>query len=231
MKYKAVIFDLFGTLVETSTIDEYKKILAEMADVLRAPRDEFTRLWFQTFNQRVTGELPSPERNIRYVCDKLGVRVTDEQVKEASRIRRDYTRSCNIPRPDALDTMALLKEKGLKIGLISDCAGEVPICWEDTPLAPMIDTPMFSCSVGIKKPDARIYLMAASQLGVNPKDCLYVGDGSSHELTGAQKVGMHPVLIRVPHEDGTQVYRVDEEEWHGPRISSLSEVLGMLEKS
>jgi len=51
-----------------------------------------------------------------------------------------------------------------------------------------------------EKPDPRIYHLALERLKVKPQDCLYVGDGSSHELTGARKVGMHPVQIHVPDE-------------------------------
>ena len=78
----------------------------------------------------------------------------------------------------------------------------------------------------MKKPDPRIYFMALEQLAIEPQDCLYIGDGSSHELTGALKVGMHPVWIRIPNEDEL---RIDEEEWKGTVISSLKEVLILMQ--
>ena len=228
MKYSAVIFDLFGTLIDTSSRAEYERILSEMADVLIAPHEEFTKLWFDTFNLRTTGVLISPEGNIDYVCRQLGVSFTDTQLKQASRIRFNFTVDSLKPRPDALETLGFLRANGYKVGLISDCSTEVPTAWKDTPLAAMIDVPVFSCVAGIKKPDPRIYRMALERLGVEAKKCLYIGDGSSHELSDAQNVGMQPVLIRVPHEMSEDAYRIDEEEWHGPAISSLSEVLDLL---
>ena len=41
---------------------------------------------------------------------------------------------------------------------------------------------------------------------------------------------MHPVLIRNPYEDSTDVHRVNAEaaEWDGPVISSLKEVLALV---
>ena len=87
---------------------------------------------------------------------------------------------------------------------------------------------MFSCSVGLKKPDPRIYQLAANRLEVEPESCLHIGDGGSNELTGASKVGMHPVLIRIPSEDSADAYRIDWEEWHGLTISSLKDVLTLL---
>ena len=229
MKYKAVIFDLFGTLVDTSSRQAYEKVLHEMAAVLGAPADEFARLWFDTFNLRSTGALKSPGGNILYACQQLRIICTDEQVKRASEIRTDFTVESIAPRKDALDTLNALKKKRLKIGLISDCSDEVPAAWDSTPFAALIDVAIFSCSVAMKKPDPRIFRTATQQLGLKPQDCLYVGDGSSHELTGAKKVGMHPVLIRVPYETGGDAYRIDAEEWHGPTVSSLKEILDLLE--
>ena len=83
----------------------------------------------------------------------------------------------------------------------------------------------------MQKPDPRIYRLAAEQLAVEPAACLYVGDGESHELTGALRVGMHPVLVRVPGEDSSDLFRVnyEAEEWDGPVISSLKEILPLLE--
>jgi putative hydrolase of the HAD superfamily len=150
-------------------------------------------------------------------------------VKRASEIRTDFTVESIAPRKDALDTLNALKKKRLKIGLISDCSDEVPAAWDSTPFAALIDVAIFSCSVAMKKPDPRIFRTATQQLGLKPQDCLYVGDGSSHELTGAKKVGMHPVLIRVPYETGGDAYRIDAEEWHGPTVSSLKEILDLLE--
>jgi len=67
-------------------------------------------------------------------------------------------------------------------------------------------------------------------LGVEPQDCLYIGDGSSRELTGALQVGMHPVIIRVPDESTDTHFVEREENWEGPEISSLQEVLGLLKQ-
>ena len=94
--------------------------------------------------------------------------------------------------------------------------------------APLIESPVFSCSVGLKKPDHRIYEVACRGLNVEPADCLYVGDGSDRELTGAVEAGMTTVLLRVPLEDTYDASRPDVEQWQGLAVSSLSEVPGLL---
>ena len=230
MKYKAVIFDLFGTLIHNFNTEEYQTVLRSMASVLLASSDDFIRLWNETFSDRCTGILKSPEGNIEYVCRELGVSIDSDQTSEAALIRYAQTRSTLIPAPGAIETLTRLRMEGYKTGLVTDCSDEAPSIWPDTPFAPLFDVTVFSCQAGIKKPDPRIYRLAAKQLEVEPENCLYVGDGSSQELTGAAAVGMHPVLIRDPEEDSSTVHRVnsENEEWDGPVISTLSEVPDLL---
>ena len=231
MKYSAVIFDLFGTLINNYSIQQYEDVLRQMASVLSAPSEDFVRLWYDTFNERCTGVFQSVEANIDYVCQKLGLTAEDSQRGLAARIRLDLTVRSMTPVPDATEVLSYLKSHGYKTGLISDCSSEIPAIWESTPFAPLIDVAIFSSKAGMKKPAPRIYQLATEQLAIGPEKCLYIGDGSSQELTGASAVGMHPVLIRDPDEDSTEVHRVNDEAkgWDGPVISSLKEVLDLVE--
>lgn len=230
MKYKAVIFDLFGTLIENYTVERHESVLRQMASVLSTPSEDFVRLWYQTFNDRCLGILKTPEDNIDYVCRKLGVSADKAKKNEAALIRYHLTESSLIPVPGAIDTLTWLRSEGYKTGLVTDCSSEVPAIWPGTSFAPLFDVTIFSCRAGLKKPDPRIYNLAAEGLGVEPEDCLYIGNGSSQELTGAASVGMSPVLIRDLDENSTEVHRVDAEgeKWDGQVITSLKEVLTLV---
>ncbi|NIM07510.1 MAG: HAD-IA family hydrolase [Armatimonadetes bacterium] len=225
MKYKAVVFDLFGTLIDNLCPQEYERVLWEMADALCVPREDFAREWIGTFQERISGGIETTEDAVEHICQLLGVEAAASSIAAAVEIRFDLTRRALRPRPDAVETLTQLKAGGYKIGLVTDCSDEVPVLWADSPLAPVIDVPIFSCSVGMAKPDSRIYLLACEALGVKPQECLYVGDGSSRELTGAVKVGMHPVLISVPYDNDYDHFRVDAKEWQGTVISSLKQIL------
>ena len=229
MKYQAVIFDLFGTLIENFSRSEYAAVFAEMSGVLSVPPDEFLSAWAAAFDQRATGVFSTTADEIRNIAVQFNPGVTEDQVERATRIRTDYTGRSFIPREGAIEVLGYLREAKYKVGLISDCTREIPNIWDSTPLAPYFDVTVFSCSAGIKKPDPRIYYTATEQLGVNPQDCLYIGDGSSRELTGALRVGMHPVLIRDPGESDDTHFIDREEAWDGPAITSLKEVLDLLE--
>ena len=229
MKYAAVIFDLFGTLVDSFSLQEHEGTLRRMASVLSAPPDDFVRLWFDTFNQRMKGIIPSPADNVEHICRTLGIRPPDTQIKLAAQIRSDMTTRGMTPRADAIEVLSYLKSEGYKTGLITNCSAEVPTIWKDTPFSPLFDVAVFSCSTGLMKPEPGIYQLAIEQLAVEPETCLYVGDGSNRELTGAAQIGMHPVLLRTP--DNSDSYQIDAEvtAWDGPTISSLKDVLTLLE--
>ncbi|MGE5333531.1 MAG: HAD family hydrolase [Nitrososphaerota archaeon] len=226
-RYDAIIFDLFGTLIANFAEDDHENVLADMIKCLGTPNAPFRALWNgETWSLRATGQLPTTEANIRYVCSALGVEPDAGAVARAVAMRVEFTRRALAPRPDALSTLAALRQQGYALGLISDCSSEVPLLWQDSAFADVFDTAIFSCSVGVKKPHPAIYQSACERLGVAPERCLYIGDGSSNELSGALRCGMHPVLISYPDE--ADAIRYDAEVWDGARIASLTEVLSLV---
>lgn len=120
-----------------------------------------------------------------------------------------------------------LRADGYPLALISMCAPDAPAMWRASPLDGSVDVEVFSCDVALRKPDPEIYLLATERLGVVPERCLYVGDGSYRELSGAAAVGMHPVLIRDPQEEA-EMLRPEVEEWAGASIASLLEIPSLL---
>lgn len=230
MKYEAVIFDLFGTLVDIYYHEDYYSVQREIISILKAPDDGFAKLWRDTADRRVTGVFRTLEENLKYICRELNVPATGSQINLAKRVRFHYVALALIPRQGAIEVLSHLKSGGYKIGLVSNCSAEPPVIWRYTPFAPFFDVTVFSSTAGIQKPDPRIYRMAAEQLKVKPESCLYIGDGDSQELTGAAGVGMHPVLIRAAHEDSAHALRTNPEinSWTGPVITSLKEVLNLV---
>jgi putative hydrolase of the HAD superfamily len=214
--------------VDNLPYKEYQSVLGQMASVLTVSSDAFRRLWSETAYARSIGTIRTIEANIEYICQKLGVSTDDAKTRLVTRIRYDFIANVMRPREDAIDVLSCLQSQGLKIGLISNCTTETPLIWKDTPFAPLFDVAVFSSSVGVKKPDPRIYQLAIEQLAIKPENCLYIGDGDSQELTGAARVGMHPVMIRVAYEDDTQPHLMNREEWAAPVISSLGEVLALV---
>jgi len=229
-KYDAVIFDLFGTLVDNILPDQYHACLAETARVLLLDRKAFITCWVDEVfrGQRRTGVFPSSAAQIEHVCARFGIPPDPAMVEEAVQAQYRYFGLPSLaPRDDVPETLATLRRAGYRIGLISDCSWEVPELWEQTALAALIDVPIFSCAAGARKPDPRLYALALERLAVPPTRCLYVGDGSGLELTGARTAGMDAVLICMPHERDFVMQQSDPQHWQGQVIERIAEILAL----
>lgn len=214
MKYRAIIFDLWQTLVPWN-VDEANRYYDRMADSVGVERVRFREAWLAGRPHRETGSMAD------YLRALIAELEADGDVDELIELRRDWTKRTLVPRPDAVETLAVLRGRGHRLGLISVCTEEVPHVWDETPLAGTLDELVFSCDVGISKPDPRIYEIACERLDVEPADCLFVGDGAYDELPGAERVGMTALQLRAPGEELTEPGKA----WQGASIQHLAEVL------
>jgi putative hydrolase of the HAD superfamily len=94
-------------------------------------------------------------------------------------------------------------------------------------VAPYVDITVFSVIAGVRKPHPTLYEAVTSKLDVPSAACLYVGDGGSGELTGAERAGMTAVRLDAPDAAEAIIYDADAA-WDGPTISSLAEVLSFI---
>jgi putative hydrolase of the HAD superfamily len=223
---RAVVFDYFGTLTPTlarvaSAVDQ-----PEIAAILGVDRDAVTDWWAGSYPDRSTGRTGDGIETMRLLARTLGGNDTDEAVHAAQRLRLTTYAAMAQPRANAVEVLTALRGKGLRIGLLSDCSAELPELWPELPLAGVVDEPVFSALVGDRKPHPTMYATVCARLGVEPGECLYVGDGGSNELTGASAFGMRAVLIA--DAGWATGHRFNSDDWHGETIADLSEVPALL---
>lgn len=228
MNYDAVIFDLFGTLVDSSTQEEVYQQFAKPSALLSTDTRKFAMTWWDMREERGTGRYGTIEGDIRHVCEAMGIEPDAKTLRDAIEVRMGVFERLLTPRATVIPTLQTLRNSGIKIGLISDCGLEVPEVWKSSPFGPLFDVTVFSSKAGATKPDPRLYQQATEGLGVEASRCIYIGDGGGRELTGARTAGMHPILIKVSYEDFMDGFRPDAREWTGPIISDISEVLGFV---
>ncbi|HEY5058688.1 MAG TPA: HAD family hydrolase [Gaiellaceae bacterium] len=214
---RAVIFDLWDT-VAMWPLAEWGPVTEETRQQLGLDADGFDRLWRETAQRRNTGPL-------RTALEELGL--GGEGLERLIDVRRDFTRRALVPVDGAVDTLHELKRRGLRLGLISVCTDEVVELWETTAFHRLFDDAVFSCEVGLSKPDPRIYHLACERLGVEPAQAMFVGDGANDELAGAAAVGMTAVLVLPPERDEP---RWEEARGWQPRVETVSDVLDLVDE-
>lgn len=227
MRYKALIFDLFGTLVPSYSRSAYDNVLKETAAVLHVPYPAFWDAMVQLFYERTVGKRRSHEDNLIEACRRLDAKADEAQIAQAAALRYRFIHKALTPDAETLDALAQLKSRGHLIGMITNCAADVPKCFPQSPLAKWIDAAAFSCDERVKKPARAIYETACRRLNVKPQECVYIGDGSGEELTGAAAVGMFPILKRVDLTDVYDPHRLDVENWRGVEINEIAELCEM----
>jgi putative hydrolase of the HAD superfamily len=212
---RAVIFDLWDTLVEWP-VAEGEVLKSGLAELVTVDPDEFERRWHEGYRASQTGPLADSYR-------LLGV--PEEHIDAHVAARHAFgSRALRVVDPKTRSVLNELRDRGLKLGLITVCSEEVPAAWPESELSGLFDVETFSSETGLIKPEPEIYLTTARALGVDPVDAMFVGDGANDELGGAARVGMTPVLF-VPRGEPQWSGLVD---WSGLRISALDEVLTLV---
>lgn len=105
--------------------------------------------------------------------------------------------------PEIMPMLSKLREKGVYIGLISNCFSEEAKVIRSSAMFPYFDAVCLSYEQGIQKPDIEIFQRCMDKLSVRPEECLYIGDGGSHELETARKLGMNAVQAAWYLQEGT----------------------------
>ena len=92
-----------------------------------------------------------------------------------------------------------LKEKGIKVGLLTNSVPEFWPVIEQTINTKLFDCIVDSSQVGIRKPDERIYKLTARKLGMQTNSCVMIDD-LEHNIKGAEQAGMAGILFTSAEE-------------------------------
>lgn len=184
IKYKAVLFDLWGTLADLG--DGLFRVRAELEAMLGEERWNIVQKHFvawhrskedaEIFMRKVSAEVLFTDAEGRAVKDWIGY-------------------GNFVLFPDAREVLSWAKGCGFKLALVTN---SIPSAREDIKrfgIAGYFDTMTFSFDVGFLKPEPAIFLHTIRILGCAPEEALMVGDSVIQDAEGAQAVGIHALLI------------------------------------
>ena len=186
----AVIFDLFGTLIH---IPRDTNPYLQLCRVIRD-------------SSRIRESLVVDAPTLAEFCDHLGV----SHPPNLPDIQRDL--DADIDRaetfPESLAALHALRDRGLRVALISNLASPYKRAVVKLDLESYFDAILYSCDLGIAKPDPDIYRDALTKLNTTAQSTLMVGDSQRSDVDGPMAVGVRGFLIdRNGQSSGDSVLR------------------------
>lgn len=134
---------------------------------------------------------------LRQSHEKKGIHLSAEQWRQVNwKWYEPLSRKGSI-EPDLAETLGLLRDKGLKLGIVSNtwvngCSLEKHL--DKLGLLHFFDVKVYSYDYSFRKPDKRLFLEAAKQVDVACANILFIGDRIDNDIRGALRAGMIPVL-------------------------------------
>ncbi len=223
---RAVLFDMWGTLLYEQygyDTEEPLSFFNQLAEKLGVSFMALKQACFFSAEEAHLGRLDVPTR-MRHISTHLGLSLTETDIRVLSEFEMNYRDASVMFYPTTLSTLREVRQRGYKIGLLTDCPWTFPPIVERLQLAHYFDAMALSCQEGMTKANPAFFLLLTEQLGVRPEECVYVGDGNSHEMAMSKQLGMTPVLIE-------QMYAYCQKnvvEGYEQHISSLHELFAIL---
>ena len=131
-------------------------------------------------------------------------------------------------QPDSFAILLYLKSKGYKVGLITN--GKEFKQWEKLirlGLYPFFYEIVTSESVGVEKPDAKIYQIAMDRLNVTKGTSIMVGNNFDVDIMGAYNAGMQSMIINSKLTD-EQNKKLEQLNYQVRQLDTLTDIMKIL---
>ena len=188
---KAVLFDLFETLVTQR--DPYFHIRKRIGlhDILSVDEKSALRMFGETQRDRHEGRIRDRDEAFDRIASQYNLSIHRDAL-EAYYRQLDKTKTeafSNIDH-DVVRMLERLAEMKITKCVISNCEFFELKYYQQSCLPALVDHALFSCELGMAKPDATIFREALSRMGIGQNECIYIGDGGGSELQGATSAGI-----------------------------------------
>lgn len=202
---QAVLFDLYGTLLEFE--DDSRP---------------FYELACRTTNQQsaiqqsaIQHALTSNNATLSEFADRIGLPPQPDITTLQTSLEADIQRIQ--PFSEVIEVLTTLKQHHIKIAVVSNLATPYKQPYYTHGFDALVDVPVFSYDCGYAKPQPEIYRLALQHLNSDPADTLMVGDSFRSDVEGPLQLG-----IQAAH-----LVRNDKTSPANNTITSLLEVISM----
>lgn len=210
---KAIVFDMGGVLYDTPReivimirfiFDELG--LHQFKDMTDSHILSISSKADHIFDHRLVSDnvgphwLPDFDDSVEYnriILEILGV--AGDLNELATQSHRAWEGAYKVSRPRFIEAcrpvLESLHEQGYLLGIASNRRNDPIPHLEDANTLQFFDSVQYSCVPGFRKPSPFMLVQAASELGVNPRKCIYVGDKVEYDVGAAMRAEFMPILI------------------------------------
>jgi HAD superfamily hydrolase (TIGR01509 family) len=222
MTVRGVIFDMGGTLLHYSPPGQDWEAMEKLGAQgvyyylkaldyeLPPEEDALEEAWpvardmWQSINEDDVSRI-----KLGYQVTELARRwgVTDLEPEQLEALAEAYMKGIQTivsPLEGAVETLEALRERNLRIGLISNTLWEGRYHRSDLDrwgLTPYLEVLIFSADVQAWKPYRAVFEQALKALELAPEEAVFVGDSLYYDIYGAKRAGLRGVWIEQPWSD------------------------------
>lgn len=211
---KAIIFDMDGVLINSQPLhfEAEKRAIAHFGYNITYEELKFYLGW-------------NEEAFWKHVKARYMISATIEELKSVERpMLEELLKKELKPNKNLQELLERLKSKGLKLAVASSAPKKwVIMTLEGLGITKFFDAAVSGEEVKKSKPAPDIFLAAARQIGIDPKNCAVIEDAPDG-ITAANAAGIYSIVIKNKINEGLDFSHAKEE------ITNLNQILSKLEK-
>jgi putative hydrolase of the HAD superfamily len=210
-KIKAVLFDLgetllnFGKIKSTRLFRQGARLSYDFLKTCGEPIGNFEYYcWRNLLALRIRHLISNITKRdfnssalLRGIGKKKGIKLNGRQWRDFAWLWYEPLSKITTVEPTIKETLAALKKLGLKLGIVSNTfvsAHSLEKHLRQLGILDFFTVRLYSYEFDFRKPDLRIFKIAAERLGEAADNILYVGDRIDKDIRPALRIGMQPVL-------------------------------------
>ena len=207
---KAIIFDLDNTLIDFVKFKRKcceEAISAMIKEGLKIPKDKSMEILYSLYSKYGMEDQTIFQKFLKKTTRKIDYQKLAHAVNAYRKAR------VLLPYPGVKKTLKRLKEKNLKLAIVSDAPKlKAWLRLTAMQLDDFFDVVVALEDTGKLKPSKAPFIIALNKLKVKPSECLMVGDRPERDMKGAKALGMKTCFAKYGHEGkakGKWDYEID----------------------
>ncbi|CAN5215280.1 HAD family phosphatase [soil metagenome] len=180
---KAIIYDLGGVLID----DPWPGMATYYSEALHVDKDKFIEAYNKIVSIWQTGKITEKE------CWTNITTSLNTHMPTSETLWLDGFKQTINEKKEIFLQIESFKKRGYKIGLLSNT--EAPIMqfvleqkYQD------FDVYVFSCDIGVAKPNPKIYIEILRRLQIKPLEAVFIDD-KEENIESAKALGIHGILF------------------------------------